>query len=161
MFKQLVAADPSLIKKIAAAVNSVSLLKKVRLAMEASGWKFAVDKKRGQIYAIVGNAELTLWLQVSVDEEKEVIQTKIALEHNCPAAARRAIAKWCTLRNWKLTFGFFSCDQDDGEIIFHDGMDVEHVEITPKSIDNLLRRAGKVVCAHYDEIIQCIAYCNK
>jgi hypothetical protein len=107
MFKQLVAADPSLVKKIVAAVNSVSLLKKVRIAMEASGWKFAVDKKLGKIYAIVGNDELTLWLQVSVDEQKEVIQTKIALERNCPPAARRAVAKCCTMKIGDAHLGSF------------------------------------------------------
>jgi hypothetical protein len=133
------------------------LFGKVQRAMKQADWKFTSDQDRGLIIAVCGNADLTFFLRVFVYEDKQIIGTRIILERACPPAARRGLTVWCNKKNWERSFGFFYVDLDDGELGFRDSMDVEHVEITAKSIDNLLKRPIAAMQNNYAEILTAVA----
>jgi hypothetical protein len=125
--------------------------------MKATDWKFAVDKERSTILAIAGNDWLHLLLQINVDEQKKYIISNIRLQQSCPEATRRAMAVWCNLKNWGFKFGFISCDPRDGEVTFRDSVDCEHIEITGKFVDNMLRKGLHIMTQNYREMMAIMA----
>jgi hypothetical protein len=125
--------------------------------MRAGDWKFAVDDVSGRIFALFDGPSYVLLLRIDVVEETERILCHLRVERNCPLIARRRMSVWCNLKNWELQFGFFFCDQRDGEIGFRDSLDVRGVEVTAASLDNLLKRAVSTMSQNYLEIVRIIA----
>jgi hypothetical protein len=125
--------------------------------MKSEGWSFSVDRDHSIIFAMIGNATLTFFLRIVIDEDRGTIRTKVTLEQNCPEPARRKLAVWCNAYNWQIKHGFFYCDQDDGEISFRDSMTVRHIAVTNLLVENLVKRVGPVVSGAYDEIIRIVA----
>jgi hypothetical protein len=124
--------------------------------MKEANWRFAIDEARSKIFAICACSSLVLTLRIDVLEDIQTIVCHIALERCCPSSERRAIARWCNLKNWGLQFGFFFCDQRDGEVGFRDSIDLRHVQISPASIDPLLQRSVTTMARNYVEIARMI-----
>jgi hypothetical protein len=135
---------------------SWSLLRRVSYAMKEANWKFAVDEERSNILAVCACNSLVLTLRIDVLEDIQTIVCHISLERCCPSSARKALTKWCNLKNWDLQFGFFFCDQRDGEIGFRDSIDLRHIQVWPASINPLLQRSITTVDRNYAEISRLI-----
>jgi hypothetical protein len=133
------------------------LFTEVVRAMEASSWKFSVDVQNKTIFAVTPCDWAWIVLMVLVDERREVITARVRMERNCTDSLRPGLAAWCAQKNWALKFGFFICDQTDGETMFRDSVDVEGVSVTPKFIDNMLRRTVSTVATTYCELQQLLA----
>jgi hypothetical protein len=137
-----------------------SFLARVQRAMKAADWTFSVEFEKKRIFAVVGDQQLTFVMRILLYEDKDVVLAQITLERACPEQARRALAVWSNMKNWTLKFGFFYCDPRDGEISFRDSMSYQHVKVTPKAIDNLLRRTINPICNSYLEILRIVNACG-
>jgi hypothetical protein len=128
------------------------LLKEVIQALIAINWKFSVSYNNPVIMAIWTFQEADLLLKIEVNESSELIKLRIRFERNCPQPLRPRMAAWCNQKNWNIRCGFFVCDQQDGETLFKDSVDVEDVSLTPKFMQNLVTRTTRTVAEHYTQI---------
>jgi hypothetical protein len=61
-----------------------------------------------------------------VQEENELIVTRITLEWSVPDVVRQALAVWYNMKDWDVKFRFFYRDRRDGEISFRDSTRSNH-----------------------------------
>jgi hypothetical protein len=124
--------------------------------MKAAKLKTAVERDKSILLSVVGNDHLTLVLRVLVDADSELIETRVTFEQCCPEPARRRLAVWCNDHNWNIIGGFFSVDQESGEIRVRDMMAVRQIAVTNALICSLVRRTVTTVFEGYDELIQIV-----
>jgi hypothetical protein len=131
------------------------LYKEVLRELSNDTWRFGIDVSQRLVVLLWGFSNGCLFITLTVNEEQEIITVKIRFERKCPPTLRKGMATWCGQANWKLQFGFFFCDQNDGETSFKDSMDVEDLPVTAQFLRRMIERAAKTVETYYLEV-QCV-----
>jgi hypothetical protein len=116
-----------------------SLLCRVSECLTKSDFRHLVHEADNKIYCMVANKRACFFTTIKVFEDRELLQFAISLERRCHPKILPRVAEACNHFNWMQTLGIFCVDFRDGEVLFHHGVDVEGILITPKFISNCVK----------------------
>lgn len=82
----------------------------------------------------------------------DVIIFLVFVERRCPEQYRQTMMRYLNSVNYGVLVGYLACDPEDGEVRSRHSIEVEHVEITPKFVDNMLQEGIRSLGTSYKNI---------
>ncbi len=88
-------------------------------------------------------------LQILVSEEDQLLILTMSAEARIPENRRATVCEFLTRLNWEGSLGSFQMDLSDGEVIYHNAIDIEDGCLSTTMVENMIADALRAVDTNF------------